>query len=615
MADDKPERQSAVLAAASALREVGADTDEVRAHTMRHVVRAWARSHGVDGERLVGLALFDALERRLPAHVESALEAAFADEPVESIGSSYELLVALTVNEGRWVHTRARKSSGSFYTPVAVAEHVAREALARRRAEIAALPEGERRAAWLATRVCDPAMGAGVFLLAVLRQIAAESGAPLTEIARACLAGVDKSPLAVAVAEASLSLAAGAPGRLCTGDALVGPPLGGAKTLLPSEGFDWNAAFPHASEGFHLVIGNPPWIAFAGRAAQPLAPALRAYFREHYRTLSGYPTLHGLFVERAAALAPAGTVALILPSPLADLDGYRPVRRVLAERHTVREPLLEFGQDAFAGVTQPCFALIADPGADPQGGERTWRLSERQKSGAVASEVNVPDVLGRLSRAPTLPRELFGEMGFQSAGEVSRSLFLRADAPDDAHVYPLLEGRNVREFFQGQPRLFLNPDRDVLAKARCRLRPRDEYARARFVVRQTAAWPIAALHGGLPFRNSLLAGFDHEDLVPELVVALLNSALYRALHVAARRDARQAAFPQMKIAHLRALPMPPADPDRRGRLCALTERATANGISAELRQELDREVFELFDVGAEREQVMAFLAQRAPKLA
>ena len=122
-----------------------------------------------------------------------------------------------------------------------------------------------------------------------------------------------------------------------------------------------------------MVIGNPPWIAYAGRAAQPLAPELRAYFREHYRTLRGYPTLHGLFVERAAALAPRGTIALIVPSPLSDLDGYRPVRHVLAESHTPREPLLELGAQAHPQKNERPQALIENA-AGPNGGPPRSRI-------------------------------------------------------------------------------------------------------------------------------------------------------------------------------------------------------------------------------------------------
>jgi hypothetical protein len=155
-----------------------------------------------------------------------------------------------------------------------------------------------------------------------------------------------------------------------------------------------------------------------------------------------------------------------------------------------------------------------------------------------------------------------------------------------------------------------------LKRERCRLRPPEDYRRARFVIRQTAKVPIAALHGsGLPFRNTLLAGFYDELLPPDFLVGLLNSALYRALHVAAQRDARQAVFPQVKIAHLRALPRPPLTSDQR-RVRELVESATRSGPSAELRHSLDEAVFDLFELSRdERQAILAFIRARVPALA
>jgi hypothetical protein len=124
--------------------------------------------------------------------------------------------------------------------------------------------------------------------------------------------------------------------------------------------------------------------------------------------------------------------------------------------------------------------------------------------------------------------------------------------------------------------------------------------------------PIAALHDGLPFRNTLLAGFDQPDLPSDLVVGLLNSALYRALHLASRRDARQAAFPQVKVTHLRALPRPPRAPTVMKAIAKLTRRATTGGFDAELRVELDRLVFDLFAVTDDhRTSIVRFLRERS----
>ncbi len=498
------------------------------------------------------------------------LEEAFRDAPPEAIGHLYEatLDVEMARADGEVLLSlgRGRKTTGSFYTPRKITTRVVRAALD-------ASSKGVRR-------VCDPAFGGGAFLLETGRQLVERTGNSPGQIAEQCLFGVDSSPLAVAVGEMAIWLWA---------------PDADIRTLRTNllEG-DSVREHDFGDTHFDLVIGNPPWVAYAGRAAQPLPPHVRRGYASRYDCFRGYPTLHGLFVELATSLAPSGVIALVLPSPVADLAGYAPVRRVLAESHTPREPLMEFGQDAFSGVTQPSFALLALPGPDSRGGDREWQLVERQRARVEASSVAIPEAMSRIASGPSFPRELFGEMGFQSAGDVARTLFFRSDEPDDLHTVPLLEGRDVGEFRQGPPRLFLNPDREALTRAKTRLRDVANYQRVRFVTRQTAKFPIAALHSGLPFRNTLLAGFDVEGFSPELVVALLNSSLYRALHIGLRRDARQAAFPQVKIAHLRALPRPPGDADRRARLAELTLRATAGQFDEALRKELDDTVFDLF---------------------
>ncbi|MBN1611901.1 MAG: hypothetical protein JW940_35045 [Polyangiaceae bacterium] len=525
---------------------------------------------------------------------------------------------------------RHRKRTGSYYTPERLVTAVVESAL-RRWADSDAGTLGR-------LMLCDPALGGGAFLLESGQQLLALlerrlGPAPRSETAsrRArwvteCLYGVDIDPLAVAVTEASLWLWAGDreldPTRLGAnlrvGDALCGSDgrRDEQRTLALGASFDWLTEFPavFARGGFDVLLGNPPWVAYAGRASQGLDPARRRYYATHFASMRGYPTLHGLFVERAVRLAPRAVVALLVPSPVADLDGYRAVRRAVTQSHTVREPLLEFGQDAFAGVTQPCFALVADPDPAAEQSDHPWTLVERARAHAEASTVDPPRLLDTLGRAERLPGELFGEMGLQTTSEVTRTLLLRSPRPDAGHRYPLLEGRNVREFHEGAVQLYLRDDPELLRRARCRMRPESDYTRVRFVVRQTARVPIAALHNGQPFRNSLLAGFDHPDWPPALVVGLLNSALYRALHLALRRDARQAAFPQVKIAHLRALPRPPQDPALMSRIEEVTRSATATGVSPALRATLDALVFDLFGVPAkDRTATLRFVQARAPE--
>jgi len=559
--------------------------------------------------------------------------------PAELVGNLYELLLGEGVRQNEQggfelKSGKRRKQTGTFFTPRALTEIVAKRALEPLQRRIRSSSHRAHDFV-LDFRVCDPAVGGGAFLLEVMRAL--EPGERASRQRRRALVtrvvhGVDVNPIAVAVAEAALCLFVAdadfplqeAGKNLRVGDALLGPPYAlsassGARKAEPkaSQRLDFLAEFPEVFErgGFDLVLGNPPWVAYAGRAAQPLSAERKAYFSDHYSTLKGYPTLHGLFVERALRLAPQGTVALVVPSPIADLHGYRAVRRAVRATHTPCEPMLEFGQDAFASVTQSCFALIAEASngsASAQSNdEQPFRLSERQRAAGSAAEVLAPRALLELAKAPGFPRELFGEMGFQTTSTVSKQLLRRSPDPDPIHHYPLLEGRDVREFSQGEPRLFLAPDAEALSKARCRLRNRDDYQRVRFVIRQTARYPIAALHRGLPFRNSLLAGFAVDGLPADLVVGLLNSSLYRALHLALRRDARQATFPQVKIGHLRALPEPPSDPGRRAEIAEISATLTRSGFDRALAERLDAAVFALFALESSAiDEILAFLAAR-----
>jgi len=296
-------------------------------------------------------------------------------------------------------------------------------------------------------------------------------------------------------------------------------------------------------------------------------------------------------VERSAVLAPKGVIALLVPSSLSDLAGYQAARVCLRETHEPAEPLEEFGEDAFPGVVQPCFGLIAVPRSadgsfrprelvhsaeETLSPGRPFLLSERAVQRAEAALEAPPPELLALSGLPTFPAHHFRELGFQSDRRVTAELLRRGSPPEGAVL--LLEGKDVREFHQGAPSAHL-----LLPGAgspKVRLRAVSEYQQVEFVLRQTARFPIAALHGGGAFRNSLLAGYGDDRFSAEVLVALLNSTLLRAFHLARHRDARQRTFPQVKLQHLRALPAPPAEGfllTRRDELADLTRRATLAG--------------------------------------
>lgn len=501
----------------------------------------------------------------------------------------------------------ARRRSGTYYTPPALIDRLldrALDPLLDDRVAGLDLPAAERALRTLA--ICDPACGAGRILLAAGRRVAdrlarnrgaidgrapdAEAHArALRDVIEGCLYGVDRSPLAVDLCRAALAAAAGAScapsSRIRVGDALL--------DAEPSPGFPWRARFEEVAVrgGFDAVLGNPPWIAYAGRAAQRLPVDVAARLRATFGAFAAYPTTHGPFVELAARLLrPGGRLGLVLPSSVAELDGYAPTRRAHDALCDVPAPLEDFGEGRFPGVTQPCLALASirvegGRASSPPGAPWPIARPDLDERGAR--------LLARLAALPTLPASAFGERGFQSE-RAHAAHMIEAEAPSGRFTTPLREGGDVREFELGPPRRFADPS--ALGD---RLRDEAVYRAVDLVIRQTARFPIAARSDGRPFRNSLLAGFGSEAWPADAVVALLNSALVRWHHWQRFRDARQPVLPQLKIGHLRAIPAPPAArADDVAALAALGDglRRRNQGISDDERATLDALVARLYQL-------------------
>jgi hypothetical protein len=294
--------------------------------------------------------------------------------------------------------------------------------------------------------------------------------------------------------------------------------------------------------GFDAFVGNPPWVSYAGRAAQPLEPALRDVLSAS-PAFHGYRNLQAVFVRRAAAmLAPGGRLGLVLPTSTSDLSGYAPSRRAHDELAACDAELPDFGDGGFSGVFQPCMGLLSTRRSESiVATGAPWPLSRSDLDPPRAA------LLARLSAMDKLPARAFGERGYQTArGETS--LFARA--PTGRRTIGVRTGTEIGAFRLSAPRLYCEP-----AELGGSFRPAEEWRRVDILVRQTARYPIAALSDGGAFRNSVLAVFAEEAWPKELLVAYLNSGALRFCHYLMHRDARQG-MPQLKIGHLRSLPAP-----------------------------------------------------------
>lgn len=269
----------AALQAIARLAHAGAHAGDLKVTPFNGRLFAPARAPLLDhlalDDRQVASAL-DALCFTRAGGATGRQRIAYADLGVEELGSVYESLLDLEPVATPTVHLQpsagaARKTTGSFYTPRAMADMLVRDTLGP-------IIAGKTADQVLAVRVLDPAMGSGAFLVSAGRFLAAEWERALVEhgdatagdisdteraatrrlIASRCLFGVDRNPMAVQLAQLSLWLATLSSDRplsfldhhLVSGNSLIGaspldvlarpPARGRAPAPLPLEGlFEW----------------------------------------------------------------------------------------------------------------------------------------------------------------------------------------------------------------------------------------------------------------------------------------------------------------------------------------------------------------------------------------
>ena len=233
-----------------------------------------------------------------------------------------------------------RKRSGSYYTPSKLVDCVLDSALEPVLDRAAATDDPA--AALLALRVCDPACGAGQFLVGAASRIArrlavsrsgsdepsqAEIDRAMRDVSGRCIYGIDLDPVAVDLATIALWLEsepAPLDHRIRAGDAITGT-------------FVWNAEFPEAfplsgRAGFDVVVGNPPFLNQLGSATASSRAVNAQIAASMDGNLGPYTDISAAFLYKAVQLtAPGGYVGLVQPqSVLAARDAGR-IRRALTQ--------------------------------------------------------------------------------------------------------------------------------------------------------------------------------------------------------------------------------------------------------------------------------------------
>ncbi len=328
--------------------------------------------------------------------------------------------------------------------------------------------------------------------------------------------------------------------------------------------------------GFNAVVGNPPWVLYVGKGSRPIDAREKAFLEEQFGRAAKPLSTHGLFATLAGRICqPRSRVGLILPTSVADATRYSEVRAAHNEICEPESDLLQFGEDAFNEVFQPCMALVATCRSELRPGDAgdAWSLAQGDL------EQWEQTLLGKLDKLPKLPDALFGERGYRSC-TADRGKFAKLPAPQPPLDVPMYEGTSVREFELLPPTAFGDGERLPYVL------PSKKWQEVDLFIRQTAKYPIVSPSARVAFRNSVIAAFAKPPHSAEALLAYLNSTPIRWYHFHKQRDAREG-MPQVKVGHLRMLPAPDesflAPLSELG--CLIVE--SGSGITDEQRAELD----------------------------
>lgn len=214
-----------------------------------------------------------------------------------------------------------RKQRGAFFTPYAIAEHLADWAL---------------RGVGNEGLVLDPTCGEGVFLLAAAAQLSKQERAGK-------LFGVDLHAASLGETERLLSAEGSTDRELLVGDFFNEPTPHQLGARLPL---------------VDAVIGNPPFVRYHEHKGAARRAATAAALAQGVR-LSGLSSSWApLLVHASAFLKPSGRIAMVLPAELLSVGYAEPIRQWLKRRFSSVHLVL-FDKLQFRDAEEQVVLLVA----------------------------------------------------------------------------------------------------------------------------------------------------------------------------------------------------------------------------------------------------------------
>ena len=378
--------------------------------------------------------------------------------------------------------------------------------------------------------------------------------------------------------------------------------------------------------GFDIVIGNPPYGANIDKD-------IEIYKKKYKALVKNYADIYKMFIGEGLNISNVrtGYLCYITPNTYLSQPRYKDIRSILVDYKIER--VVNLGMGVFENAVVPvCISLIKNTTTD---GIIKYMDASKSNNWLVNGVVEIvkTDEVKKQSDLNFLPSTSIGTLLFNDVFDIRdagiqyhrSNIGLKNKGGND--LYERLFNENKMYFMNSHPvwygklinRYYCSPDTDeffnldykTILKSNEQVSfNKEAFARKdKIIWRQTAPYPIATIDTNyIWFRNTIQCAWVREEYSSKIsmlaFLAIINSSYIRFLYNKLVQESGRV-FPQVKLTHLKKLPIVLPDEQQGKELAELAnkivniKRDNPTADTTLLESEIDHLVYRLYDLSEE----------------
>ena len=378
--------------------------------------------------------------------------------------------------------------------------------------------------------------------------------------------------------------------------------------------------------GFDIVIGNPPYGANIDKD-------IEIYKKKYKALVKNYADIYKMFIGEGLNISNVrtGYLCYITPNTYLSQPRYKDIRSILVDYKIER--VVNLGMGVFENAVVPvCISLIKNTTTD---GIIKYVDASKSNNWLVNGVVEIvkTDEVKKQSDLNFLPSTSIGTLLFNDVFDIRdagiqyhrSNIGLKNKGGND--LYERLFNENKMYFMNSHPvwygklinRYYCSPDTDeffnldykTILKSNEQVSfNKEAFARKdKIIWRQTAPYPIATIDTNyIWFRNTIQCAWVREEYSSKIsmlaFLAIINSSYIRFLYNKLVQESGRV-FPQVKLTHLKKLPIVLPDEQQGKELAELAnkivniKRDNPTADTTLLESEIDHLVYRLYDLSEE----------------